>query len=99
MRTCGLYFTPKVQRPHSFQISVGHATLNPSCPISNLALGPATNDKVTSTGSVLSASIWSVDAKVKGSLYSFGGPSLYFIFLFHIRVQLINNAVIVSDEQ
>lgn len=76
--------SPKVQRPHSFKYQCHKP--NPSSPIL-LALGLATNDKEMTNAQVLcSPSIWSVHESKAVYLLT-GGPSLYFNFLFCIRVQ------------
>lgn len=58
----------KVQRPHSLNVSVVQD--KPLLLKSHFwALGPGPNNKVTGTGSVLTAFTWSVDAKVKSGVY------------------------------
>ena len=98
-RTCGLYFSPKVQRPHSFQISVGHRTLTHQAPflfwLWDLQLMTKWPAQVLCSPHLSGQ----LTPKSKAVYLLLGGPSLYFNFLFCIRVQLINNAVIVSGEQ
>ena len=99
MRTCGLYFTPKIQRPHSFQISVGHATLTLQVPFLiwpwDLRLMTKWPAQILCSPPLFSQ----LTPKSEAVYILLGGPSLYFNFLFCIRVQVINNSVTVSGEQ
>lgn len=62
-------WVPKFKDPTPSMSVLCRTNLYSSSPISDLALGPGPNNKVTGTGSVLTAFTWSVDAKVKSGVY------------------------------